>query len=100
MVQGFPNNGFLNQLRDNLRTNFKNSPLQQSIDSRYSIQTAHSTVMRFRDKIMDKENLFKTLEKYETFDFGKFKVDKIEFVQNDWYQRSHSIKHLCSFDLK
>lgn len=100
MIQGFINNNSLDQLRDNLRKKFKNSGLQQSIDSRYTIQTAHSTVMRFREKIIDKEVLLKTLEKYRTFDFGKFKVKNIELVNNDWYQREHFTQDLHSFDLK
>lgn len=83
MVQGFINNNSLDQLRNNLRRNFKNSELQQSIDSRYAIQTAHSTVMRFREKIIDKNALLKTLEEYRDFDFSQFKVEKIELVHND-----------------
>ena len=100
MIQGFTNTNSLNQLRNNLRTNFKQSGLQQSIDARYIIKTAHSTVMRFREKIIDKETLLETLEKYRSSDFGKFKVEKIEFVQNDWYQREQYTEQLHSFDLK
>ncbi len=100
MVQGFSNNNSLDQLRDNLRKNFKNSGLRQSIDMRYVIQTVHLTVVRFREKLMDKEGLLKTLEKYRSFDFGKFKVEKIELVQNDWYQRNHLVQLLHSFELK
>src|SRR5690606_2272383 len=54
MIQGFINNNFLNSIRNNLRNNFKNSNLQQSIDKRYSIETAHTTVMRFQNKLNDK----------------------------------------------
>lgn len=100
MVQGFINNNSLDQLRNNLRRNFKNSELQQSIDSRYAIQTAHSTVMRFREKIIDKNALLKTLEEYRDFDFSQFKVEKIELVHNDWYQRSHLTQQLQTFELK
>jgi 2'-5' RNA ligase len=100
MIQGFPSNDLLNQLRNNLRENFKNSNLQQSIDARYTIQTAHSTVMRFRDKIIAMESLLETLEEYRTFDFGKFKVERIELMYNDWYQRNHLTKQLHSFEFK
>ncbi|MNS07796.1 hypothetical protein D3C72_392470 [compost metagenome] len=44
MLQGFTDSDSLNDLRNNLRTHFTNSPLEQSIDKRYSIQTAHVTV--------------------------------------------------------
>lgn len=100
MIQGFPSNNALDQIRKNLRVNFGNSHLQKSIDKRYIIQTAHSTVVRFSDKILDKESLFETLEKYRAFDFGKFNVEKIELVFNDWYQRNHLVQKLSSFELK
>ena len=100
MVQGFTSSDSLNQLRNNLRKNFKNSGLQQSMDARYTIQTAHLTVMRFREKIIDKEALLKTLEEYRTLDFGKFKVEKLELMYNDWYQRNHLTQQLHSFELK
>lgn len=100
MVQGFTSSDSLNQLRNNLRKNFKNSGLQQSMDARYTIQTAHLTVMRFREKIIDKEALLKTLEEYRTLDFGKFKVEKLELMYNDWYQRNHLTQRLHSFELK
>ena len=100
MIQGFTSNDSLNQLRNNLRENFKNSRLQQSMDARYTIQTAHSTVMRFREKMTDKEALLKTLEEYRNFDFGKFKVERIELMYNDWYQRNHLTQQLHSFELK
>ena len=48
MIQGFMNHESLNITRNNLRKKLKNTTLQQSIDKRYSIQTAHSTVCRFR----------------------------------------------------
>ncbi|AOW11433.1 mutarotase [Flavobacterium gilvum] len=99
MVQGFPDNHALEQIRNNLRVNFQNSNLQKSIDKRYVLQTAHSTVMRFKDKILDKENLFESLEKFRAFDFGKFKVEEIELVYNDWYQRNHLVQKISSFKL-
>ena len=70
------------------------------MDARYTIQTAHSTVMRFREKMTDKEALLKTLEEYRNFDFGKFKVERIELMYNDWYQRNHLTQQLHSFELK
>ena len=47
MIQGFPTDESLNIFRNKLRESFKNSALEQSIDSRYTIAAAHSTVMRF-----------------------------------------------------
>ncbi|MDI6048037.1 2'-5' RNA ligase family protein [Flavobacterium yafengii] len=100
MVQGFTNTNSLNDLRNNLRTNFINSGLEQSIDERYSIQTAHTTVARFRKEIKNKEKLLEILEKYRDFDFGKFNFKECHLVYNDWYQRDELVKEIHEFRLK
>ena len=97
MLQGFTNTNSLNDLRNNLRTQFKDSGLEQSIDKRYYIQTAHSTVARFRKPISDKEKLLAILEKYRDFNFGKFQVDSYYLVYNDWYLREKWVKELHRF---
>lgn len=100
MLQGFTNTNSLDDLRNNLRTHFMNSGLEQSIDKRYSIQTAHATVARFRKKISQTEKLIRVLEKYRNFNFGKFKVEKYNLVYNDWYQRKQFVKELHEFRSK
>ena len=100
MVQGFMSNDILNDIRDQLRINFRNSGLQQTIDQRYSIQTAHATVIRFRKQFRRKENFLKALEKYRNFDFGQFNVNNIELVHNDWYQRKDNLKRIYKFSLE
>ncbi len=97
MIQGFVGNNFLDDLRNNLRNNFKNSGLEESIDKRYSISTAHSTVVRFRKKIKNKEKLIEILEKYRDFNFGKFTVEKYDLVFNDWYQREQFVQQMHEF---
>ena len=77
MIQGFPSDETLNNLRNRLRENFKNSGLQQSIDSRYEISTAHSTIMRFQDKLQNPEKLIETATKFRDYDFGEFEVKSI-----------------------
>jgi 2'-5' RNA ligase len=97
MIQGFPADESLNTLRNKLRENFKKSTLQQSIDSRYAISTAHSTVMRFQEKLQNPEKLIAVAEKFRDYNFGEFTVDKVELVYNDWYQRENNTIHLCDF---
>lgn len=99
MIQGFPTDESLNNLRNKLRENFKNSALEQSIDSRYSISTAHSTVMRFTEKLVNPEKLIKITEEFRDYNFGFFKVDKVELVFNDWYQREKNTIYLKNFDI-
>lgn len=99
MIQGFPSNESLNDLRNKLRENFKTSTLEQSIDSRYAISTAHSTVVRFQEKLQNPEKLIHIVEKFRDYDFGEFTVNKIELVSNDWYQREENTIHLADFYL-
>lgn len=98
LLQGFLTDT-LNEIRDDLRIAFKNTDLQQSIDKRYAIQTAHSTVIRFKQTLRNENQLLELLEKYRNFDFGTFEVRKIELVYNDWYQREKFVKKLHEFHL-
>lgn len=100
MIQGFPSDTSINDLRDNLRTTFKQSTLEQSIDKRYSLFTTHLTVVRFRKPINNKDLFLKTLHKYRDYNFGKFEIKNIELVHNDWYQRVQFVKKLCDFNIK
>lgn len=99
MLQGFPEDDTLNAIRNNLRSNFKNSDLEQSIDKRYSIQTAHSTVVRFRKPVAYVEEYLKILEIYRDHDFGMLSANTLELVHNDWYHRTERTKLLYKFSL-
>ena len=99
MIQGFPGDDTLGKMRDNLRTDFKISGLEQTIDKRYPIVTAHTTIARFRQQLTDSHNLINLLDTYRNYDFGKFTVDEAELVYNDWYQRAERVKQLHRFRL-
>jgi len=99
MIRGYPQGSLLDTLRDNLRTNFINSDLEQSIDKRYAIKTAHSTVVRFQNRLNNTTEYLKILEKYKNMEFGEFLVKELEMVFNDWYQRERNTKRLQSFGL-
>ncbi|WP_066632724.1 2'-5' RNA ligase family protein [Labilibacter marinus] len=100
MVQGFLKNDILNQFRNNLRADFRQTDLEQSMDKRYSIQTAHSTILRLKEKFKNKEKFLDILEEYRHYNFGSFKVDSLELVYNDWYQRKENVKTLHRFKLR
>lgn len=100
MIQGFPSDETLNNLRNKLRENFKSSGLQQSMDSRYSIFTAHSTIMRFQEQLQNPKKLIETVEKFRDYDFGEFDVTNLELVYNDWYQRKGTTRVLGDFGLR
>ncbi|RAV28618.1 2'-5' RNA ligase family protein [Sinomicrobium soli] len=99
MLQGFTNNDSLNEIRNNLRAEFKNTTLEQSLDKRYPIQTAHSTIVRFRKHFQKKDLFLKIIDRYVDRDFGSFEVKKLELVYNDWYQRKESVKKLYEFEI-
>lgn len=100
ILQGFPADEQLNTLRDKLRKYFKNSDLQQSIDSRYALETAHSTVMRYTSPVENKDFFINTVENFRAFDFGYSEVTEMELVYNDWYQRKANTKILSLYSLK
>lgn len=99
MIQGFPLNKQLNQLRNNLRYHFKQSQLMHSIDQRYPIQTAHSTIMRFQKPLKHPQLFVETLLEHKNRAIGTLMVDQVELVFNDWYQKSTAVKRLHTFEL-
>lgn len=99
MIQGFLLNDMLEIIRENLRAAFRNSNLQQSIDKRYAIQTAHATVIRFRKPLTNKDKFLQTIESFRNFYFGKFTVSNISLVHNDWYQRKEKVTELARFEI-
>ena len=99
MIQGFPEDETLNTLRESLRSSFHGSPLTSSIDKRYKLRTAHSTVIRFKHKLTDIGKYQERLNDYRNYDFGSFKTTSIDLVFNDWYQRKDNTQKLESFPL-
>lgn len=99
LIQGFPDDSGLDNLRNALRENFRKSGLQQSIDSRYPIRSAHATVMRFRHELKDTAGFLQVIEQYRTYCFGEFPVTQVELVYNDWYQKKDNCRTLHVFRL-
>ncbi len=99
LIQGFPCNDQLEYLRRQLRINFKNTQLKQSIDARYTLSTAHITTARFQASLNEPKKFSVVLDYFRNFDFGCFKVNTIEFVYNDWYQKNHIVQKLYTAKL-
>ncbi|MBA6153560.1 AKAP7-like phosphoesterase domain-containing protein [Gelidibacter maritimus] len=99
MIQGFMGDNHLNTIRNNLRRDFKDSNLEQSMDERYLIQTAHATVFRFTEPLKQKERFLELVEKYRNHDFGSFQVNKLELSYNDWYHRERLVTNLHEFKI-
>lgn len=99
LVQGFPADNMLERMRANLRKNFKQKPLEQSLDKRYRLQTAHATVVRFRREVERQEKYIEVLNKFRSVEFGNESIDSLELVYTDWYQRVERGSCLESFFL-
>lgn len=98
-IQAFPENDHLDQIRDRIREQFRYSGLENSLDKRYRISTAHSTIMRFRKKVEQPDLLIGVLEAFRQHDFGTAPVRELELVFNDWYQQREKVKLLGVFSL-
>lgn len=99
LVKGFPTDGQLKVLRNELRKKFKNSNLQHSIDKRYKLQTAHMTAIRFKESFENSKRFISRITKLKESDFGRCVINKIELVGNDWYQRKDKVKSIAKFSL-
>ena len=100
MVKGFPSDLNLENIRNRLRLAFRQADLEQSLDKRYPLQTAHATVVRFRNKVKDPSRILQIIDQWKDHDFGTSKVFSLELVFNDWYQRKQKVDHLFTFNLE
>lgn len=99
MIQGFPQTNRLKLLRKHLRTNFKSSSLENSIDQRYKLETAHSTVIRFKKPLASNKLFLDYLNNYREYNFGDCQLKKLELVYNDWYMSSAKVSKIKTFKL-
>lgn len=100
LIQGFPQDGTLQQIRNAVRSGFKFSELQQSIDKRYTLQTAHVTAVRFKEDIQNLSGFLNLIEEYRTYQFGLSPIYELELVYNDWYHHKEKVQLLHKFQLK
>jgi len=99
MIQGFPLTEHLDTLRAALRARFKQSTLAYTIDTRYTITTAHCTVMRFKKNLLNPQRFLDYIAHYRQANFGSSLITDVEFVYNDWYQRRDQSRLLARFPL-
>jgi hypothetical protein len=52
--------------------------------------------MRFQEPLTRAPEFVQLLEKYRTHEFGTQKIRRLEFVFNDWYQRSRATRLIGS----
>lgn len=99
MLQGYPKGNTLERLRDQLRRNFTASGLQESMDQRYKLTTAHATIMRFRSELKNPDGFVENLQENRSRKFGKQRVTNLRLVFNDWYHRKDKTKFINEFHI-
>jgi hypothetical protein len=86
-------------MRNNLREKFKIGTLYNSIDSRYKIETAHCTVLRFIKELINMKVFIDFLKENRDKYFGNTLVSEIELVYTDWYHKEENVRELHKFKL-
>jgi len=99
LLRGYPENECLTELRNRLRDTFRQSPLSNSIDSRYPIKTAHITVMRFQTPQKSLAGFTQFITAHKDHDFGSQEMAALELVSNDWYHKTANTTLLHTFTL-
>jgi 2'-5' RNA ligase len=99
MVQGFPRDGGLEQIRAGLRRAFAERGLGGRLDRRYRNAAAHITVMRFSRAGADGRRLLARLEANRDREFGAMPVDTLQLVWSDWYASAKGLRVLEEFPL-
>jgi 2'-5' RNA ligase len=99
MVQGFPGDETLAQIRDELREALWKNKFGEQLDVRYKINTAHITVMRFCDANVDGKRVLATLQASRTTDFGETRVADLELILSDWYASASTARTLQKYKL-
>ena len=100
IAQGFPEDGEIAKLRDSLRVAFRRAALKSSIDRRYRIRTAHSTLIRFRERLADSESFVRLLDEHRNADWGTCRVATVTLVFNDWYHSAGLTQKIGDFELR
>jgi 2'-5' RNA ligase len=99
MIQGFAHGPQLNQLRNRLRQALQGAGLGSELDGRYAIETAHSTVLRFKSQPLNLPGLLTLLRDNRATDFGSTTFDELFLVKNDWYMSHDRVVVLASYSL-
>jgi 2'-5' RNA ligase len=100
MLQGFPRDATLNDLRDHLRSALVRSDLGDSLDQRYHLVTAHSTLLRFTRLLRTPEPFCAALSTFRNEFFGTSAIMSLELVFNDWYMSSGNLVKIGTHHLR
>jgi 2'-5' RNA ligase len=97
MIQGFPKDDTLAQIRDELRESLRQGGLGEQLDVRYKINTAHITLMRFCEGNLDAERLLALLQANRATGFGETCAETLELILGDWYASTETARTLQEY---
>ena len=89
----------LNVLRDRLRAALHEAGLGGTLDRRYRLITAHSTIQRFVSTPRHLPGLAAYIAARRDHDLGCFTAAEIMFVQNDWFMSHDTVTVLGRYAL-
>lgn len=95
LAQGFPRDAALATLRERLRDALRARGLDASLDGRYRLVTAHSTLLRFAAPLRDPARFAALLASLRDAPLGAMDVAEVELVINDWYMSSGSLRRVA-----
>jgi len=99
LIQGFPLNDTLKQMRDDLRAALTRHGLGDNLDRRYRVVAAHLSVVRFSTPMADWKPLKALLTSHRKTDFGECRVRALQLIENDWYASAGTVRTLCEYPL-
>jgi len=100
IAQGFPRGPALETLRDRLRAELCDRGLAASLDQRYRLVTAHTTLFRFVASLQEALLFTALLESLRDEPLGCMHVNQLELVINDWYMSSNSVERVALMPLR
>jgi 2'-5' RNA ligase len=99
MIQGFPADDTLAQLRDDLRSALTARGLGDNLDRRYKIVTAHLTVVRFYQPMRDWRPLKLLLAENRNRNFGTTRFHSLQLIEGDWYASAKTARIVREYRL-
>lgn len=99
LVQGYPLDNGLADLRADLRRSFAQAGFGHTLDRRYVVSTAHLTILRFCRAAADWPQLTAQLEAARQTNFGEMTVQRIQLIWGDCYASARTTRILASYPL-
>jgi len=99
LAKGFPRDGTLEALRARLRDALRARGLDGTLDQRYRLVTAHSTLLRFVAPPLEPVRLAGALAEMRNVPLGPLRVNSLQLVINDWYMSGAAVEPVATFAL-